>query len=158
LLTRGNDVAEIGYRVAGFISERWPTSARNRWPAYIGICTPGECHLSLAPVRRRPDPAAQHRPRRALRRLQPRRPPGQCDRLPRRSDEADRRSPRGPAASGPAERRGAGPERRGPHGPSRRPPGVADRSFTARAEAGRVRLRRKPHGALAEAAVQLGFL
>jgi hypothetical protein len=29
LLTRGNDVAEIGYRVAGFISEPWPASNRN---------------------------------------------------------------------------------------------------------------------------------
>src|SRR3954453_11038723 len=29
LLTRGNGGAEIGYRVAGFISERWPTSNRN---------------------------------------------------------------------------------------------------------------------------------
>src|SRR3954453_20133732 len=29
LLTRGERRAEIGYRVAGFISERWPTSNRN---------------------------------------------------------------------------------------------------------------------------------
>src|SRR4051794_9303839 len=29
VLTRGNDGAEIGYRVAGFISEWWPTSNRN---------------------------------------------------------------------------------------------------------------------------------
>ena len=29
VLTRGNGGAEIGYRVAGFISERWPASNRN---------------------------------------------------------------------------------------------------------------------------------
>jgi hypothetical protein len=37
LLTRGERRRRIGYKVAGFISERWPTSARNRWPACVGI-------------------------------------------------------------------------------------------------------------------------
>jgi hypothetical protein len=36
LLTRGNDVVEIGYRVAGFISERWPGSHRNDGRHHLG--------------------------------------------------------------------------------------------------------------------------
>jgi hypothetical protein len=36
LLTRGNDVAQIGYWVAGFISEPWPASNRNDGRHQIG--------------------------------------------------------------------------------------------------------------------------
>jgi len=37
LLTRENDLAEIGYRVAGFISEPWPASNRNDGRHQLGI-------------------------------------------------------------------------------------------------------------------------
>src|SRR5687768_17206142 len=48
LLTRGNDVAEIGYWVAGFISEPWPASNRNHGRHQIG--TGGRLASESAPA------------------------------------------------------------------------------------------------------------
>src|SRR3954451_1465922 len=50
VLTRGNDGAEIGYRVAGFISEWWPTSNRNGDRHRLGK---GGRHASESATRRK---------------------------------------------------------------------------------------------------------
>ena len=50
LLTRGKTVADIGYRVAGFISEWWPTSNRNAGRLRLGTGGRLPSESALMPV------------------------------------------------------------------------------------------------------------